>query len=405
MLPPVLEIYVVWHPGDAAGAEVAQSLIDHFHGGVFTGLIAGAVEVYVRTEAWASPSDAPRPIPLPGGAEGGLTRAALTVVVPVVGLHMARAVETGGPWAAYVKAFVDARAAAPDEVMIAPLYLPGGQVGGRLGQLLYGLQPIGAAAWDTGEAADALRARDLSQAMAQFASPEAGRITVFISHTRREAAGETGVVDLIKTVRAMIADTRLASFFDAQDLQSGQDWDSALRQGAAHSALLVVRSDLYPTRDWCQREIATAKRAGVPVVVLDALGRGEERGSFLMDHCPRLPSRKGDGSWDSDDIRRALDRLVDERLKRVLWARQRDLARQDSRLAAAWWAPHAPEPLTLADYLLGPEAPTDGPLRIIHPDPPLGACEQEVLQQMARLSGAKGAIDILTPRQLGARGG
>ena len=113
MLPPVLEIYVVWHPGDSAGAQVAQPLIDHFHGGVFTGLIAGAVEVYVRTQGWASPADAPRPIPLPVGDEGSLARAALTVVVPVVGLHMARAVESGGPWAAYVKTFADARAAAP----------------------------------------------------------------------------------------------------------------------------------------------------------------------------------------------------------------------------------------------------------------------------------------------------
>ena len=384
---------------------MAQSLIDHFHGGVFTGLIAGAVEVYVRTQGWASEDDAPRPIPLPGDAPCGGSRAALTVVVPIVGLRLARAVERGGPWAAYVEAFVSARKAAAREVMIAPYYLAGGQTGGRLGQLLYGLQPIGAAAWDTGEEAAALRARDLSQAMAQFASPEAGRIKVFISHTRREAAGETGVIDLIRAVRAVIADTRLASFFDAQDLQSGEDWDSALREGAANSALLVVRSDLYPTRDWCQREIATAKRAGAPVVVLDALGRGEERGSFLMDHCPRLPTRKGDGSWDSDDIRRALDLLVDERLKRILWARQKDLAGHDPRLGAAWWAPHAPEPLTMADYLLSGNAPADGALCIIHPDPPLGACEQEVLQQIAKLSGAKGDIDILTPRQLASRGG
>jgi hypothetical protein len=405
MLPPVLEIYVVWHPDDAAGEEVARSLIDHFHGGVFTGLIAGAVEVYERSQGWASATDAPRPIPLPGSAGEGPARAALTVVVPVVGLGLARAVQKGGPWAAYAEAFVAARGAAPTEVMIAPVYLPGGQAGGRLGDLLYGLQPIGAPAWETGETADALRARDLSQAMAQFASPDQGRITVFISHTRREGEGESGVVDLIRMVRSVIADTRLASFFDAQDLQSGQNWDKALRDGAAHSALLVVRSDLYPTRDWCQREIATAKRAGTPVVILDALGRGEERGSFLMDHCPRLPSRRGDGSWDGEDIRRALDRLVDERLKRVLWARQRDLARGDARLAAAWWAPHAPEPLTFAHYLAGAGALGDRPLSIIHPDPPLGACEQEVLQQMAVLCGVTGGVDILTPRQLASRGG
>lgn len=32
MLPPVLEIYVVWHPGDDEGALAARQLTDHFHG-------------------------------------------------------------------------------------------------------------------------------------------------------------------------------------------------------------------------------------------------------------------------------------------------------------------------------------------------------------------------------------
>ena len=33
----------------------------------------------------------------------------------------------------------------------------------------------------------------------------------------------------------------------------------------------------------------TAKQAGVPVVILDALDEGEDRGSFLMDDVPRVP--------------------------------------------------------------------------------------------------------------------
>jgi len=34
-----------------------------------------------------------------------------------------------------------------------------------------------------------------------------------------------------------------------------------------------------------------AKRAGMPIVILDAPVLGEERGSFLMDHVPRVPVR------------------------------------------------------------------------------------------------------------------
>jgi hypothetical protein len=42
MLPPVLEIYVVWHPDDAAGKTAADQIVAHFHGTLFSGLIGGA---------------------------------------------------------------------------------------------------------------------------------------------------------------------------------------------------------------------------------------------------------------------------------------------------------------------------------------------------------------------------
>jgi hypothetical protein len=66
MLPPVLEIYLVWHPDDRAGARAAHQLVEHFHGTLFTGLIGGAIEVYVRYQGWRGATDAPRPIPFPG---------------------------------------------------------------------------------------------------------------------------------------------------------------------------------------------------------------------------------------------------------------------------------------------------------------------------------------------------
>lgn len=65
MLPPVLEIYVVWHPSDVKAAEVAGEFVEHFSGTIFTGLIRGAVEIFVRSEGWRHGNDAPRPIPCP----------------------------------------------------------------------------------------------------------------------------------------------------------------------------------------------------------------------------------------------------------------------------------------------------------------------------------------------------
>ena len=50
MVPPILEIFVVWHPEDREGEAVADQFVEHFHGTTFSGLIGGAVEIYVRSE-------------------------------------------------------------------------------------------------------------------------------------------------------------------------------------------------------------------------------------------------------------------------------------------------------------------------------------------------------------------
>ena len=77
---------------------------------------------------------------------------------------------------------------------------------------------------------------------------------------------------------------------------------------------------------------------------------------------------------------RALNQLVDECLKRALWARQQDLAAARPELDVAWWAPHAPEPVTLATWLqANPPPHNETPLRIMHPDPPLGPDELTLL--------------------------
>ena len=120
MLPPVLEIYVVWHPRDGAGRTAAEQVVDHFHGALFSGLIGGAIEVYIRSKGWRSAADAPRPIPLPGAAPPNkVPQAQLTAIVPILGNEFARAVEAGqGPWRAYASAIADAAAACRDRVFV-----------------------------------------------------------------------------------------------------------------------------------------------------------------------------------------------------------------------------------------------------------------------------------------------
>jgi hypothetical protein len=152
-----------------------------------------------------------------------------------------------------------------------------------------------------------------------------------------------------------------------------------------------------------------AKPHGIPVVILDSLGRGEERGSFLMDHVPRVPVRTDNRRWSRRDVLRGLNVLVDECLKRALWKLQQKLAADRDDLDVAWWAPHAPEPVTFIQWLQeqlasGARCLDRSELRILHPDPPLGTEERATLEQLATLAGFHGRLEPMTPRLLAARG-
>jgi hypothetical protein len=413
MLPPVLEIYVVWHPDDRAGARAAQQLVGHFHGTQFTGLIGGAVEVYVRHQGWRWAADAPRLIPFPDSPPpNGVAQAQYVAVVPVLGLGLARAVQPGrGPWFDYITALARAQETSAQHVRVFPLLLADSAAlhSTALDRILGKYRRLSGSLPATHDRPDTGWRRDLVQGLAQFAGRAGSRLCVFISHTRQEIGDGSGVPELTQLVRAVIAETSLAEFFDARDLQAGEDWQAVLRENAGRSALLALRTDLYASRSWCQLEVLTAKESGTPVVILNALELGEERGSFLMDHVPRVPVRRSEGGWARGDVVAGLAVLIDECLKRTLWERQRELAVGRSDLNVVWWAPHAPEPLTLARWLVQQRGTGQldgaGPLRILHPDPPLGRSERLVLDQLVRLSGITRDLDVMTPRLLAARGG
>ena len=142
VLPPVLDIYVVWHPDDTQGQTIAGWLLDHFHGTPYVGLVGGAVEVYIRSAPWTGTTDAPRPMPFQTPLPYGLPSARVAAVVPVLGSRLARDVEVpSSDWRNYL---TDVRAAADaaEHVGIFPVRLQG-NIEGRLGNLMGDIQAMG----------------------------------------------------------------------------------------------------------------------------------------------------------------------------------------------------------------------------------------------------------------------
>lgn len=409
LLPPVLEIFVVWHPDDEVGATVAGWLLDHFHGTAFSGLIGGAVEVYTRSAPWDGDDGPPRPLPLAGAQPARLEFATVTVVVPVLSARLARAVEDDPAWAGWMTDLT-AGTFKRDDVHVFGLRAPGSKVDGtRLGDLVAGPQRLpDECACDPDDLG-----REVAQAIVQRISGTDGDpLQVFVSHTKRHSPDEEPdhVSRLVDRVRMFLAGTRLVEFFDETSLQTGEDWEDRLVAEAARGCLLMVRTDLYAGRTMCQREVRIAKEAGVPVVELRAVTGHQERGSFLLDHVPSVQANVTADMADEDlaaatgsAIRRAVNMLVDEALKRALWRRQQERLVDDG---FDWLPGHAPEPVTVLHYLAdNPGASDGGSCVVLHPDPPLLPDEKVTVDALFRLAGLDGPVDIVTPRTFAQRGG
>lgn len=402
MLPPVLDIYVVWHPDDIEGDEIARQLIEHFHGTPYVGLVDGSVEVYTRSASWGPDTDAPRPVPPVEPHPHTPATPMFTAFVLLVGVELQRAVEDpSSGWRDYLSDIAVARGHS-DNVWVFPAQMEEWRRDGQLGDVLAGIQALPPSSTND----TAVLCRELSQQITQnIGGPLGERLTVFISHTKRHSQGEVAdwVRDLIDRVRIRIGRTHLQEFFDESDIQPGSDADDELDRSAASNILLALRTDLYAGRDWCQREFRGAKQAGRPIVTLSATRLAEERGSFLMDHVPVVGYQDGDEDAKNKSIDTALNLLVNRALRYSLWACQQD---ELLLLGVDWAPPEAPEPATLIPWLLEhPETAAGDQITIMHPEPPLGSKEEELIRMLFTLVNANATVEIVTPRTYADRGG
>lgn len=404
--PPILEIYVLWHPDDTVGSSITDWLIEHFHGAAYAGLAGGAVEVYVRSTGWTEPAGPPRPLPFMEPLPGDLRSGQITVVIPVLGRGMARAVRDCSDWREYVDAVFEADDDASPEgragVAVLPLPALGADLSGTsLATIASRLQALPKSA----AGSRTVLAREVAQAIAQrvarsFTDADLDpRVTVFVSHTKHPTGAGDDPHRLLATVHEVLQSTHLDSFFDAHDIQVADDWEKELDTEAARHAMLMVRTDNYASRGWAQREVLAAKRHDIPIVSLYAVSHEEQRGSFLMDHVPVVACPPG---AERKAIERSLNRLVDEALKRALWLVQRSYLERDG---FDWLPVHAPEPITLAAWLRSNHVDKEAHLVIMHPDPPLGPQERQVMLEFCEIAGLSGTLEILTPRTHATRGG
>lgn len=435
----IVNIYVVWHPNTDIGPMIYESLLSHFHSDAFSGLPGSSIEVYGRIIA-RSPSDSELPIPIKIDES---SVGSLTVIIPVVDAYLDAALQNSGDILLNSIADLSADEASHNQ-LILPVVVDNVEVTSNVLSTVYAKHQYIVVdsiefrqCWVEALEGD-LRSpdkyvahvenvtRDVSQAITQYlisssnGRNEDNRIRIFINHTKRGAQTESKLYE--KCIERIYQGTRLAFIFDMNSFQTGMDWKKTLHDGVIgeHSAILMIRTDEFSRRLWTQREIRLAKEYDIPIVALDGLIDGDQRGSFYFDNVPIVPlprdavlakdmmrSPRKIGKRGEAAVQHAINRLVDECLKKQVllkMARNIDKDRPNEKI---YTFVRVPEPVAILGHGLGlddldsrsepsktvirhlRENDGDSPVSTnfigIYPDPPMTTEEREKLDYIGRL--------------------
>ena len=102
--------------------------------------------------------------------------------------------------------------------------------------------------------------------------------------TNHDAKG----LKIAQAVKRYLDGMAINKFFDEVSIQPGDSISDELKLSIEDSALVANRTDGYVASPWCRMEVAMAKRARRPMVVLDALFDKEARSSPFLANLPSI---------------------------------------------------------------------------------------------------------------------
>lgn len=225
-----------------------------------------------------------------------------------------------------------------------------------------------------------------------------GYLRLFISHAKIDG------LPLAHALKHQINNIGwLRSFYDADDLPAGCNWQRELERGVGSSLIIMLRTEVYDSRHWCQQEVRWADEYATPAVLVDArTGLNHPAGMLPFDRVPSV-------------------RIPDGNLMRVLFLALREGVRFlhfMRRVEEMKTAGELPSPVELRVFSFPPSMPallracrslslstsaTPVSQLILYPDPPLRTGVYEAAQALVATY-APGAR-LVTPNTLAATKG
>lgn len=186
------------------------------------------------------------------------------------------------------------------------------------------------------------------------------KLQIFISHTKKDE-DRLGIEKANELKAYLRADTKLNSFYDANDILDGYSFGDQIKDNLKKSLLVILETSTYSDREWCRIEAIVGKENHVPTVVVSLFNGMIPRTFPYLGNTPKI---RFDGNWDEVIcllLRTALDKYYEERYLD-------NFSQANSKVI-----PMMPEFINIGKV--------DGVNQILYPEPPLGNEELEVVKR------------------------
>lgn len=221
-----------------------------------------------------------------------------------------------------------------------------------------------------------------SAATPPTATQPASPVKLFLSHARKDGA------DIAAAVRQHIrATSSLDSFFDVTNIAFGYDFAEAIEANVEASALVIFQTDQYASRDWCQIEALTAKKHKCPIVVVNALMKGEKRSFPYLGNVPTVRWYPGN---EAAVLVAALEQVLNNLYTNCLLKKIAALYGHPERYVLA----SPPELLDFVEIRRAMKEQGEEDCVVVYPDPPLGN------REIILLTDSDSRLLFITPTQL-----
>ena len=213
-------------------------------------------------------------------------------------------------------------------------------------------------------------------------------LKIFLSHAKE---GKDGL-NIAKQLKELVDNSTMRRFFDSNDIAPGYRFDDEIINNIKESSVIIINSDIYSSRYWCQREIQIAKEYERPIIEVDLIAKAMDRKFPFAGNVPVVRVNTINGEIEINDLYRILENIMIETIRfnyvdKKLEAFKRKISGKIKKMC------RPPEMIDLPKIIKKEENIVVDYNKIIYPDPPIYSEEIDFFRKLG--------IEIFTPMEYG----